>query len=227
MKREIPLFIIDTKKSHKHGECDFLTCTDVDNGFVARIDYVENEAPGMGDNYIVGYKRGVLAVKMTIKRIIGLNPNQGNIRTLMKKGLDYYVESVTLAVGATEVTTKQCIDVMDQLAEGNKHYIKEFGSDFEQLQTIKTSLMMLDAIKHKLSTVLASDYKGDIGNNSVQPDIIAELRIACGGKTMQELAELSGVSTATIFRTMNGSCNPSLSVVIKLANAVGKKIVLK
>ena len=152
MKREIPLFIIDTKKSHKKGECDFLVCTDQDNGFVARIDYVASESPCMGDDYIVGHERDGLAIKMSIKRINGLNPKQSDIRNLMKKGLDYYAESVTLAVGATEITTRQCVDFLEKLIDGNKHYIQEVGSDYEQLQTIKTSLMMLDAIKHKLVT---------------------------------------------------------------------------
>lgn len=34
-KREIPLFIIDNTRNHKRGECDFLVCTDKDNGFIA------------------------------------------------------------------------------------------------------------------------------------------------------------------------------------------------
>lgn len=150
MKREIPLFIIDTKKSHKKGECDFLVCTDMDNGFVARIDYVTDEPEGMTDDSITGYARHGLAIKMSIRRMTGKNPNQGNIRTLMRKGLDYYAEAVTLEVGATEVTTRQCVEFLEKLADGNRHYLQEVGVDYNQRQTLLTSLMMLDAIKHKL-----------------------------------------------------------------------------
>lgn len=39
-KREFPLFIFDLSRDHKLGECDFVACTDVDNAFVAKIDYV-------------------------------------------------------------------------------------------------------------------------------------------------------------------------------------------
>ena len=42
-KREIPLFIVDTSRNHKRGECDFLVCTDKDNGFLAKVDYVDGE----------------------------------------------------------------------------------------------------------------------------------------------------------------------------------------
>ena len=153
MKREIPLFVIDTKKSHKRGECDFLVCTDKESGFVARIDYIKGEPSSIGDDYIIGHQRGDLAIKLSVKRVIGTNPSANHIRTLMKKGLDYYAEAVTLEVGATEITTRQCVEFLEKLRDGNKHYLQEVGADYNELQTIKTSLMMLDAIIHKLVTI--------------------------------------------------------------------------
>lgn len=39
-KREIPLFVFDKNRWHSQGECDFIICTDIDNSFVARVDYV-------------------------------------------------------------------------------------------------------------------------------------------------------------------------------------------
>lgn len=42
-KRSVPLFIIDRSRRHKLGECDFIVCTDLDNGFIARVDYVDGE----------------------------------------------------------------------------------------------------------------------------------------------------------------------------------------
>lgn len=150
MKREIPLFIIDTKKSHKKGECDFLVCTDQDSGFIAKIDYIESSKQDIGDDYRIDYCRNGLSLKMTIKKIVGCNPNQSNIKSLMKKGLDYYVESVTLSVDATKATTEECIDFIAKLADGNKHYLEEAGADYNERAIIKTSLMMLDAVRNKL-----------------------------------------------------------------------------
>lgn len=150
MKREIPLFIIDTKKSHKKGECDFLVCTDQDSGFISQIDYVASEKQDVCDDYRIDYCRNGLSLKMTIKKIIGSNPNKSNIRTLMKKGLEYYVESVTLSVDAAKASTEECIDFIAKLADGNKHYLEEAGVDYNERVIIKTSLMMLDAVRNKL-----------------------------------------------------------------------------
>lgn len=150
MKREIPLFIIDTKKTHKHGECDFLACTDRDNSFVARIDYISSQEPAYGDDYRIDYNRNGFSVKLSIIRITGLNPSTSAIKTLMKKGLDYYAESVTLSVDATRATTRQCIDFIEKLTAGNRHYLQEAGINQKERTTILTSLMMLDAIKNKL-----------------------------------------------------------------------------
>lgn len=150
MKREIPLFIIDTKKSHKKGECDFLVCTDQNSGFVARIDYVNSVDPEYGEDYRIDYSNNGLSVKLSIKRIIGNQPNKSDIKNLMKKGLDYYADVVMLKVDAINATTDDCIEFVEKLANGNKHYLQEVGVDHDELVIIKTSLMMLDGIKNKL-----------------------------------------------------------------------------
>lgn len=60
-----------------------------------------------------------------------------------------------------------------------------------------------------------------------QPDVIKQLKELCKTKNILELAEATGVSHTTIYRTLNGTINPSLSVVVKLANALGKTLELK
>ena len=47
MKREIPLFIVDSSRKHKKGECDYICCTDKDSGFIAKIDYIDVELEAM------------------------------------------------------------------------------------------------------------------------------------------------------------------------------------
>lgn len=150
MKREIPLFIIDTKKTHKKGECDFLVCTDVDNSFVARIDYIPSQEASYGEDYRIDYSRNGISVRLSLLRLTGKNPTPSRIKSLMKKGLDYYAESVTLSVDATRATTRQCIDFIEKLTAGNRHYLQETGINQKERTTILTSLMMLDAIKNKL-----------------------------------------------------------------------------
>lgn len=150
MKREIPLFIVDSKKSHKKGECDFWVCTDQDNGFIAKVEYVAATAPEYGEDYRIDCERCGLSIKTTIKRIFGKNPNPTAVKSLLKKGVSYYIESVTLSVDATKVTTEQCIDFVEKLSAGNRHYLNETGIDNEERITILSSLAMLDAIKNKL-----------------------------------------------------------------------------
>ena len=150
MKREIPLFVIDTKKCHKKGECDFIVCTDQDNGFVAKVEYVSATEPEYGDDYRVDCPRNGLSLKTTIKRVFGNNPKATEVKSLLKKGVEYYIESVTLSVDVTKVTTAECIEFVEKLSAGNKHYLEEAGVDFDERRIIQMSLDMLDAIKNKL-----------------------------------------------------------------------------
>lgn len=150
MKREIPLFLVDTKKVHKKGECDFITCTDVDNGFVARIEYIPAQKPDYGDNYRIDCERNGLSVRTTILRVFGRNPKQSALNTLLKKAVAYYVDTVTLSVAIDRPSTLQCVDFIDKLTAGNRQYLDAVGVDYHERQTILTSLAMLDAIRGKL-----------------------------------------------------------------------------
>lgn len=142
MKREIPLFIIDTKKSHKKGECDFIVCTDQNNGFVAKVEYVASNAPEHGDDYRIDCNRNGLSVKTSIKRMLGANPKTTEIKTLLKKGVEYYIETVTLSVDATKATTDECIDFIEKLSAGNRHYLDEAGVDYDERNIVLASLAM-------------------------------------------------------------------------------------
>ena len=95
-KREIPLFIVDTSRNHKRGECDFLVCTDKDNGFLAKVDYVDGEKEEVGDDYRIGCPRNGVSLRIQIYQMIGTHPNVGNIRTLLKKGKGTYSGSLKL-----------------------------------------------------------------------------------------------------------------------------------
>ena len=91
-KREFPLFIFDLSRDHKLGECDFVACTDVDNAFVAKIDYVTGIDNVITDNLRINRSNGEVKLRIEIKRITGKNPDNAAIRTLMKKAEDLYCE---------------------------------------------------------------------------------------------------------------------------------------
>ena len=89
-KREFPLFIFDLSRDHNLGECDFVACTDVDNAFVAKIDYVTGIDNVITDNLRINRSNGEVKLRIEIKRITGKNPDNAAIRTLMKKAEDLY-----------------------------------------------------------------------------------------------------------------------------------------
>ncbi len=150
MKREIPLFIFDLNRSHKLGECDFMTCTDRDNGFIAKIDYLEDVQEAVTDTTRIVKGNNGISARMEIKRIIGVNPSNSSIRTLMKKGMDLYIEKTQKDINVNEPSIEQCIDFLNVVIKGNRHAISEQGVNYKERETVLTSLAMLEHIKEKL-----------------------------------------------------------------------------
>jgi hypothetical protein len=150
MKREIPLFIFDTSRLHKMGECDFVTCTDVDNGFVAKIDYVEGDVTYNDYNIkIVPSGRGISA-RIEIKRFIGKNTNKSQVNTLLNKAMKMYSERTQREMDTDNPTTENCIDFIDLLIRGNLKNIEEAGIDQNKRNIVINSIKMLENIKKKL-----------------------------------------------------------------------------
>lgn len=153
-KREIPLFIFDKNRDHGLGECDFVCCTDIDNGFIAKIDYTD-EPESVSEWARIGKPNNGISLRIEIKRIIGMNPNTGTIRTLMKKAEILYTESSQVRVG-DRPTDKEMVDFLDILMAGNKHYLSEAGSNTSERNTILSSLKMLDSIKQRILEIKES-----------------------------------------------------------------------
>ena len=150
-KREIPLFICDTSRWHSQGEADFIACTDVDNGFVAKVTYIsDNEPDTVTDTLRIGYENRGYKLRVEIKRITGKNPTPSAIRTLMKKACDYYVENRRTPIHTDEPSTVECVRFLSLLIDGNRHNLQEVGMDYKERRTIETSLKMLEAIRLKL-----------------------------------------------------------------------------
>lgn len=150
-KREIPLFIFDLNREHNIGECDFVACTDVDNGFVAKIDYVTNVDNIITDTVRIVRNNGPIKLRLEIKRITGKNPDKAAIKTLLKKAEDLYCERSQKHVNLDKPSKKDMIKFLDVLINGNKHYVSDAGSDYNERTTLLTSIAMLEAIKSELN----------------------------------------------------------------------------
>lgn len=144
-KREIPLFIIDNTRAHKKGECDFLVCTDTESGFVARLDYVSGEVEEVGDMYRIGYARQGVSRRITILRLFGQNPNKANIKTLLKKGFEYYSKENTSYINADKPSKEDCVRFLDTLGKISRQTVDEAGSDYNERALALRQAKMIEA----------------------------------------------------------------------------------
>ena len=133
-KREFPLFIFDLSRDHKLGECDFVACTDVDNAFVAKIDYVTGIDNVITDNLRINRSNGEVKLRIEIKRITGKNPDNAAIRTLMKKAEDLYCER---SISRINIDNPSKADMLS----------------FLEIKITLTSISMLEAIKRKIEEI--------------------------------------------------------------------------
>lgn len=146
-KREIPLFIIDTLRNHKRGECDFLVCTDKDCGFIAKVDYIDEEKEEVGDDYRICFPRRGCSLRIKIHQMIGQHPDTGRIRTLLKKGAEYFLKAVTCEVHVKNPSREECADFLNTLVRMNKQYVDDAGSDYQARQATIHTIMMLEATR--------------------------------------------------------------------------------
>lgn len=144
-KREIPLFIIDTNRNHKRGECDFIVCTDKDSGFIAKVDYIDGEKEEVGGDYRIGCPHQGVSLRIQVQQMIGEHPNVGSVRTLLKKGMDYFVKSVMCEVHLRNPSREECAQFLDTLVRMNMQYVDDAGSDYKARQTVLNTIAMLKA----------------------------------------------------------------------------------
>ena len=109
-KRELPIFVLDTNRAHKKGECDWIVCTDRDSGFVAKIDYVDGDIDEVGDDYRI-QSRGVgISIRIAIVRSIGDNPKTTDVRTLLKKAAKHYIDTTVKPMNVNQPTRQECVE---------------------------------------------------------------------------------------------------------------------
>lgn len=144
-KRDIPLFIIDSNRTHKRGECDFLVCTDKDSGFIAKVDYIDGEKEEAGNDYRIGCPRRGVSLRIQILRITGGHYDAGSVRTLLKKGMEHFVKTVTCEVHLQNPSREECADFLDTLARMNMQYVDDAKADYTARQTALNSIAMLRA----------------------------------------------------------------------------------
>ncbi len=150
-RREIPLFLFDVNREHKLGECDFVSCTDVENGFVAKIDYVSESKGEVTDTKRITSPTNGVQLRMEIKRITGTNPKGSSIRSLMKKAEELYLENMQREVNVEKITDKDIKAFLDGLYQSYKGELINAGVDVEKRNMAAMCLQIVSVIKDKIN----------------------------------------------------------------------------
>lgn len=140
-RRQIPLFIIDNLREHKLGEYDFIVCTDIDNGFVAKVEFIEGELEEVGLNYRIGNPNGGVSTKISIERFLCEKPEPRQVSTLLKAAQKYYKKCTQIPVHVANPTIQECIDTLQLMVRANKHFLNEAKG--RERDTVVNSLQIL------------------------------------------------------------------------------------
>ena len=82
--------------------------------------------------------------------MIGQHPDTGRIRTLLKKGAEYFLKSVTCEVHVKNPSREECANFLNTLVRMNKQYVDDAGSDYQARQATIHTIMMLEATRKLL-----------------------------------------------------------------------------
>ena len=82
---------------------------------------------------------------MKIVRAMGENPTETAIRSLLKKGMEYYSTIIQKNVDVTKLSREDCVDCIDVIIRANMSLMKD--RPLGQRQTIATSISVLETAK--------------------------------------------------------------------------------
>lgn len=135
MKRTIPLYIIDTSRAHKRGECDYIVCTDKENGFIARCEFLDGRAEEAGDDYRIRTFQGV-SVRITVERYLVDEPDKAKVRTLLKGAEKYYLSLSQFRVDINSMPIEECIKGLYSIARSFRTQADRHTGDYEERVTL-------------------------------------------------------------------------------------------
>lgn len=138
MKRDYPLFIIDTQRSHGRGrEIDYLTCTSASTPFVAEVSlidetqYVESYD---ANNYKVIYSDPQRDIRMRIRIVsIAENHDKAEVRQLLRRALkEVLLRKKTVSVDIADVSNEAVVTTMRILLQQVYENLREEPGDTQQ-----------------------------------------------------------------------------------------------
>ena len=158
MKRIHPLFIYDTNRNHKFGDCDWIACTQAHNAFLAKVTFVSDQEPTSAPNLRISRpnKNGI-QVRLDLMRAWGNSEEHPQTisehLSLMKAAEKHIIDATNyVRIDSGNPTTQQVIDYLELIVHANLSNLRGDASTAEK-QTTLTSLKMLKAAIDKLKTI--------------------------------------------------------------------------
>lgn len=103
----------------------------------------------VGDDYRIGLPQRGISCRIQVQQMIGKNGRPNEIRTLLKKGMDYFAKTVQKPIHFNAPSKEECAMYLEMLAKANKKTLDAAGSDYDTHSVVENSINMLLA---------ASDY---------------------------------------------------------------------
>ena len=157
MKRIHPLFIYDTNRNHKFGDCDWIACTQAHNAFLAKVTFVSGQEPKSTPNLRIGRpNRNGIQVRLDLVRVWDNKEHPQTIAehlSLMKAAEKHIIDATNYVhINSDNPSTQQVIDYLELIVHTNLSNLRGDAPTAEK-QTTLTSLKMLKAAIDKLKTI--------------------------------------------------------------------------
>lgn len=106
---------------------------------------MDGEIEEVGDDYRIGCPKRGVSCRIQIQQMIGKNSRPNEIRTLLKKGMDYFVKTVQKPIHVNAPTKDECATFLEMLIRMNKQALDEAGSDYDAHKVVENTIKMLQA----------------------------------------------------------------------------------
>ena len=216
MKREFPLFIVDHNRAHKFGEVDFIYCSDIDNGFIAKVEYIDGIIEEVGEDYRIepGLSGSNISAKISIKRITGKNPDKTKIRGLLKQAMKYYTSLSTFSADIGNITVRQMVLFIDTLILNGRRM---------RLQPV---VIIIIGIRYNIYRIFRGDKEG-INRSMTIEELSKQVRKIREGKGLTQYnIWKQGMNFGTVIAIESGK-NVNLNNYLKYCEIVGIDVTLK
>lgn len=141
MKREYPLFVIDTSRAHGRGkEVDYICCTDAECGFTASVElFYEDEYKKMYDreDYSSLWSDIHNGVRTRVKIISRVPDNTDRTKSLLRKAMkELNIRKSLIKINNEEVTDENIVEFAEIFIKQIMENVRTKGLNYSDAAAI-------------------------------------------------------------------------------------------